>query len=270
MPSPLLERLNTSLGDQDSTVFMRGPRTAMGVACWYCGAMSGKPSEDQAQPPLEEASVWQSLCRGGMTTTWWSWQRGGREWRCLGRGTQGKEHLLPPLLLSLSLWPVGSTEVGTPTGESQCRPSFGCSREELAGELQWPRALNMFCVWDDSFKISVSTVLGSPVSPDSGTKTLHLLGAGHPVTRSSVMELGLTRVPGLFVALAQIQEWGGSGGHVKGMYWVTEHPDGKKPGPGPMLICPGSRLPSQGHSWFWPTLATREGLKHFEAGNSAD
>lgn len=72
------------------------------------------------------------------------------------------------------LWTMGSTEVRAPTSESQCRAPIGHSREGLAVGLQWPRDLNVSCVWHEPYKSRVSAPSWRPVSPNSGTETIHL------------------------------------------------------------------------------------------------
>lgn len=122
--------------------------------------------------------LWQSLWRDGVTIRWWWWW-GGREWWCLERDPQGKEHCQP--CCPQVLWTMGSTEVRAPPSESQCRAPIRPSRKGLAGGLQWPRDPNVSCVRHEPYKSRVSA-LGSQSRPILGQKQCSCSGS-HPVTR---------------------------------------------------------------------------------------
>lgn len=130
--------------------------------------------------PRGGVNVWQSLWRGGVTLPGGSGGEGS-EWYYLERDPQDKEHCHPchPQVL----WTMGSTEVRASTSESPCRAPIGHSREGLAMGFQWPRDLNVSCVWYEQ-----------PVSPASETETVQLL-VGAILSPGSPSGIGINKNP---------------------------------------------------------------------------
>lgn len=133
------------------------------------------------------------------------------------------------------LWTVGRTKVGTPMGENQCRVPIDHSRQELAVDFQWPRALNLSCVWHESCKSRVSTLYWAAQSY-SILRKKHCTCHWEPCHQASLLEQGPRRVPGLLGVLGRLRSkvevgyiWRGCRGlssTQKGRNWEAPLPDG--------------------------------------------
>lgn len=155
---------------------------------------------------------------------------GCREWWCLGRDTQGEDTCCHPCCPRV-LWTAGNTEVRTPMGEGQCGLPVDGSRQGLAGDLRWPRVLNLSCVWHEPYGIRGSALRwGSPISCDSRTETLHL-SLGAILSPAAPPGTGANKSPRAPWALGQL--------------WPV-HALGSPP---------------RRHNRLWLVLATREGLR---------
>lgn len=133
------------------------------------------------------------------------------------------------------LWTVGRTEVGTPMGENQCRAPIGHSRQELAVDLQWLRALNLSYVWHESCKSRVSALYQAAQSYPI-LRQKHCTCHWEPCHQASLLEQGPIRVPGSLEHLVDSRskvEVGsirrgcrGSSSTQKGRKWEAPLPDG--------------------------------------------
>lgn len=154
--------------------------------------------------------VWQSLWRDGVTIRWWWWW-GGREWWCLERDPQGKEHCHP--CCPQVLWTMASTEVRAPQVRANAGPLFarrgkgwqwafsgpetrtclvsGMSHTKVECQL-WAASLARF--WDRNNAPAVRAILSS----------------GGP------SGIGANKNPEALGAFGPPQERGGSGDMVRG------------------------------------------------------